>query len=81
MKNLPLPFIHEPYLMTSLDQQFNHFELGFDYPFPIVNAKSARKKASQILWDLRNDASVIQENRRILNKHTLSDRTKMLKNE
>ena len=67
--------------MTSLDQQFNHFELGFDYPFQIVNAKSARKKASQILWDLRNDASVIQENRRILNKHTLSDRTKMLKNE
>ena len=81
LKNLPLPFIHEPYLMTSLDQQFNHFELGLDYPFPIVNAKSARKKASQILWDLRNDASVIQENRRILNKHTLSDRTKMLKNE
>lgn len=81
LKNLPLPFIHEPYLMTSLDQQFNNFELGVDYPLPIVNATSARKKASEILWDLRNDVSVIHENRRILTKHTLSDRTRMLKNE
>lgn len=81
LKNLPLPFIHEPYLMTPLDQQFNNFELGVNYPFPIVNAKSARKKASEILWNLRSDHAVINENGRILKKHTLSDRTRMLKNE
>lgn len=81
LKNLPLPFIHEPYLMTPLDQQFNNFELGIDYPFPIVNASSARKKASEILWNLRNDATVFAENKRILKRHTLSDRTRMLKSE
>lgn len=81
LKNLPLAFIHEPYLMTPLDQQFNNFELGVDYPLPIVNAKSARKKASEILWDLRNDPEVITESRSILIKHTLSDRTRMLRSE
>lgn len=79
LKNLPLPFIHEPYLMTPLDQQFNNFELGVDYPFPIVNLKSARKKAAEILWNLRNDPEVISESRKILIKHTLSDRTRMLR--
>ena len=81
LKNLPLPFIHEPYLMTPLDQQFNNFELGIDYPYPIVNAKSARKKASEILWSLRNDPEVIHESHKILLKHTLRDRTRMLRNE
>ncbi|NCT10790.1 MAG: deoxyribodipyrimidine photolyase [Flavobacteriia bacterium] len=81
LKNLPLPFIHEPYLMTTLDQQFNNFELGVDYPLPIVNAASARKKAAEILWNLRNNKEVMNENRRILIKHTLTDRTRMLKNE
>ena len=67
--------------MTPLDQQFNNFELGVDYPYPIINAKSARKKASEILWNLRNDPEVIHESTKILLKHTLKDRTRMLRNE
>ncbi|WP_445747871.1 deoxyribodipyrimidine photo-lyase/cryptochrome family protein [Polaribacter sp.] len=81
LKNLPLAFIHEHYLMTPLDQQFNNFELGVDYPYPIVNAKFARKKASEILWNLRNDPEVVHESAKILLKHTLKDRTRMLRNE
>ncbi|MFK8058489.1 MAG: deoxyribodipyrimidine photo-lyase/cryptochrome family protein, partial [Polaribacter sp.] len=45
LANLPLPFIHEPYLMTPLDQQFSNFILGDTYPKPIIEIKSARKKA------------------------------------
>lgn len=78
LKNLPKAFIHEPYLMTPLDQQFNNVTLGKDYPKPIVDAKQARKYASDILWKMKNDPEVLQENSRILNKHNLSDRQRML---
>ena len=76
---LPKAFIHEPYLMTPLDQQFNNFELGVDYPKPIVNIKTNRKRALDILWNMKNDEDVVNESRRILIKHTLSDRSRMLK--
>jgi len=67
--------------MTPLDQQFNNFELGKEYPKPIVDIKLTRKKASDILYKMREDPEVISENRRILKKHTISDRNKMLRNE
>ena len=79
MASLPLPFIHEPYIMTDLDQQFNNFKLGEDYPNTIVEIKSARKKASDILWNMKKNSKVIKENKRILKRHTISDRKKMLK--
>jgi deoxyribodipyrimidine photo-lyase len=81
LAKLSTPFIHEPYLMTPLDQQFNNFELGKEYPKPIVDIKLTRKKASDILYKMREDPEVISENRRILKKHTISDRNKMLRNE
>ena len=81
LANLPVRFIHEPYLMTPLDQQFNDFKVGEDYPEPIVDVKSSRKKALDILWGMKNDPDVLLENDRILSKHTISDRNRMLRNE
>lgn len=81
LASLPLPFIHEPYLMTPLDEQFNSFKLGTDYPLPIVDVKLARKKASDVLWKMKLNKDVVQENNRILKKHTISDRKRMLKND
>ncbi|APZ44860.1 deoxyribodipyrimidine photolyase [Polaribacter reichenbachii] len=78
LANLPLAFIHEPYLMTPMDEQFNNFKLGENYPFPIVDGKTARKKASDVLFAMRTNPEVISENYRILKKHTLSDRKRML---
>ena len=80
MANLPVPFIHEPYIMTPLDELFNNFKLGENYPNTIVEIKSARKRASDILWELKKDKAVIAENKRILKKHTISERNRMLKN-
>ena len=79
LASLPTPFVHEPYLMTPLDEQFNGFKLGENYPNTIIDIKSARKRASDILWKMKKDKDVLKENNRILKKHTLSDRTKMLK--
>ena len=81
LANLSTAFIHEPYLMTPLDQQFANFELGIDYPKPIVNIKLNRKKASDILWKMRKDPEVIKESIKIIKKHTISDKNKTLKND
>jgi deoxyribodipyrimidine photo-lyase len=81
LAHLSTPFIHEPYLMTPLDQQFADFELGVDYPKPIVDIKLNRKKASDILWKMRKDPEVIMESRKILNKHTIADRNRMIEND
>lgn len=78
LAHLPTAFIHEPYLMTPLDQQFNNFELGVNYPKPIVDIKSARKRAVKTLWEFKKTEDVLIENQRILKKHTLSDRNKLL---
>lgn len=78
LANLPKAFIYEPYLMTPLDEQFNNFKLGIDYPKPIVDIKKNRKRALDILWNMRNDKDVKLENKRILAKHTLTNRTKLM---
>ena len=80
LANLETPFIHNPSEMTYFDQQLTDFILGKHYPFPIINEKETRKKASDILWGLKDDFLVKQESYRILKRHTLNDRTKMLNN-
>lgn len=74
LKDLPLQFVHEPYLMTEMEQGFNSFQLGEDYPNPIVNIQETRRKASDSLWKLRKNNMVIEESERILKKHTLPNR-------
>ncbi|MCA0131879.1 cryptochrome/deoxyribodipyrimidine photo-lyase family protein [Winogradskyella alexanderae] len=81
LAHLDTPFIHEPYLMTELEQGLYSFKLGVDYPEPIVNIKENRKRASEILWNMKEDPEVVKESFRILKRHTLQDRSRMLKNE
>ncbi len=81
LRNLQTSFAHQPFLMTPLEQQLYNFKLGEDYPNPIVDIQSSRKFASDILWGLRNDPEVKNDSYRILKRHTLSDRKRMLKNE
>jgi len=71
LKTLPVPFTHEPYLMTEMEQQLYDFHLGIDYPKPIVDLESTRRKASDTLWSLRKNRKVKEESARILKKHTL----------
>lgn len=81
LSKLDTHFAHEPYLMTPLEQELYNFKLGRDYPNPIVDIKETRKKASDILWSMKNDTLVKKESERILKRHTLSDRNRMLSNE
>ncbi|WP_299181507.1 cryptochrome/deoxyribodipyrimidine photo-lyase family protein [uncultured Aquimarina sp.] len=74
LKNVPIAYIHEPYKMPPMEQQFNNFVLGEDYPFPIVDIDTTRKRASDTLWSMKEDALVKKEGYRILKKHTLPNR-------
>ena len=79
LKKLDIPFAHEPYKMTELDQQFNDFVLGKDYPYPIVDIDKTRKKATHTLWEMRNDTLVKSERIRILKKHMASKNSRTKK--
>ncbi len=67
LKMLPLPFIHEPWKMTKLDQQMHQFQLGKDYPEPIIDPLNQRKEERKFLWDLRKSPAAKLENQKILN--------------
>lgn len=65
LANLSTSFIHEPYIMTSLDQKLNNFTLGKDYPLPIINLKKNRKKASTILWNMKKNSIQREKSKRL----------------
>jgi deoxyribodipyrimidine photo-lyase len=60
--------------MTPIDQVFSGFELGENYPLPIINLDQTRKYASDILWGMQKNDDVKKEAYRVLKKHTLSNR-------
>lgn len=72
LKDLDTAFAHQPYLMTEMEQQFYNFKLGVNYPHPIIDIDTTRRKASDALWEMRNNKLVKSESARILKKHALS---------
>jgi len=74
LTNVPVSFIHEPWKMSVLDQQYSGIELGKDYPFPIVDLKEAARNASKILYSMKSNPKVREEADRILKKHTVKNR-------
>lgn len=78
LSKLEAPYIHEPQTLSYFDQQLTGFELGKDYPFPVINEKETRKRASDILWNLKDNPLVKKEAYRILKRHTVSNRQQMV---
>lgn len=76
LANLEIAFVHQPSIMTPMEQQMTGFILGEQYPKPIVDLQITRKHASDILWHMKDENTVIEENFRILQKHTLTNRKK-----
>lgn len=68
LKDYPLEFIHEPWLMTLMDRQFNG--INDEYPAPIVNLKESSKKAKDKVWGHRKNKLVQQEKHRLVVTHT-----------
>ncbi len=74
LSNLPKEYLHEPWNIPLMEQQFLNFELGKHYPYPVIDLQRSRKYASDALWEFKNSAQVKQEGTRILKKHTLEGR-------
>lgn len=69
LKNIPAHLIHEPHQLTLIEQEMYACIIGKDYPYPIVDLETSRKKASDIVWQYRNQQAVKIEGKRILAKH------------
>ena len=74
LSELPPTLVHTPWEITPFESALYNFELGKNYPAPIVNLEESRKKASDILWKMQKAPLVYQESKRILRKHTLPNR-------
>ena len=66
--------IHAPWDIPPLEAALIDFELGRDYPHPIVELEQAAKAARDKIWKHRRDPLVIKESRRILRRHTIPGR-------
>ena len=75
LSKLPQRFLHTPWEITSMESILYDFKQGEDYPNPIVDIEKTRLKASQTLWNLKNNSLVKKESKRILNRHTLPNRS------
>jgi deoxyribodipyrimidine photo-lyase len=71
LSKIPAEFIHEPWKLTPIEQMLYDFEIGTDYPFPIVNLEEARRFSSDFFWSMRKEKVVKKDGIRIIEKHTL----------
>jgi deoxyribodipyrimidine photo-lyase len=69
LANLPDEIIHEPWIITPMEELMYQFELGKDYPKPIVDITLTGKEARKTLWSFKNGKMVREEKQRILATH------------
>ena len=67
---LPEKYIHQPHLMTQMEQQFYGVHIGEDYPAPIIDLDQAARIAREKIWGHKKDFTVQMEIGRIIQMHT-----------
>jgi len=75
LKDVPAELIHEPWKLSSMEQNLYQVVIGVDYPTPIVDIEASRKAASDVIWGFRKTDAVKKEGQRILKKHVNSSST------
>lgn len=70
LQNVSVNYIHEPWLMTDLDQAFCGVIIGRDYPVPVVDIQASGRHARNKIWSHRKNELVKKDSKRILAKHT-----------
>lgn len=70
LRDLPCAYIHRPWEMPIMEQQFTGCRIGVDYPAPVVNLEKAARRAADVLWEMRKKTTVKIEGARILSTHT-----------
>lgn len=76
LSELPKELVHTPWLLSPMEQQFYQFELGKNYPHPMVDIDITGKIARDLLWGFRKRSDSKNEGRRILAKHVRAKKKK-----
>jgi deoxyribodipyrimidine photo-lyase len=66
LQKVPIPLMHQPWLMTQLEQQSYGCILSSHYPTPVINLAQAGEYARKQLWQLKNKPEVKKHNAAIL---------------
>ncbi len=70
LKTLPPNLAQCPWEITPMEEVMYGFQLGRDYPKPIVNFEKASKEAREKLWSIKKDQGTQKYGKKILRKHT-----------
>ena len=71
LANCPLAYLHQPWTMPALEQVMAHFQVGVDYPAPIIDAVATARLARQHLHAPRRSELGQTEQARILSQHVI----------
>ncbi|ADB36664.1 Deoxyribodipyrimidine photo-lyase [Spirosoma linguale DSM 74] len=71
LANCPTAYIHQPWTMPPLEQAMEHFQIGIDYPAPIIDAAAMARRARIQLHEPRQTEVGLAEQTRILTTHSL----------
>lgn len=69
LAEIPLEFIHEPWLLSEMEQTLYSFRIGINYPAPIVDLEETHRSSSEEVWSFRKELAVKTEAKRIVKKH------------
>ena len=75
LKNLPINLVHEPWKINNFEEKIYDFDIGKSYRDRVVDIKETYKSSSKSLWSYRKDDIVKLESKRILIRHTNSNRS------
>jgi deoxyribodipyrimidine photo-lyase len=70
LARVPTDLIHEPWKLTSMEQQLYSVVLGEHYPHPLVDLEASGRDARDKIWGHRKHPAVKNEVKRILDLHT-----------
>lgn len=76
LRSVPAEHIHEPWLLSSMEQKLYNVELGKHYPLPIIDLSAAAKKARDKIWGHKKSPEVLRHKTKILIKHTRNDKSR-----
>jgi deoxyribodipyrimidine photo-lyase len=69
LSNVPIKYIHQPWKMPALEMQLANFEIGKDYPAPIVDFEAEIKKNRPLIWGHKKSKETKIFNPKILELH------------
>jgi deoxyribodipyrimidine photo-lyase len=78
LAHLPTALIHSPHQMTDMERSFYDFVSGKTYAEPVIDIDESTRSARDLLWNFQKRDDVQQEANRVLRRHTIPDRARML---